>query len=52
VKELVYNTIKKLDREIISDKSLMQAKIRSVLKKYLRNTMEKKPMIMPIIFDV
>ncbi len=52
VKELVYNTIKKLDSEIISDKSLMQAKIRSVLKKYLRNTMERKPMIMPIIFDV
>lgn len=52
VKELVYNTIKKLDSEIISDKSLMQAKIRSALKKYLRNTMERKPMIMPIIFDV
>jgi len=52
VKELVINTMKELDAEIIADKSLIQAKIRSVLKKYLRNTMERKPMIMPIIFEV
>jgi len=52
VKELVYNSMKDLDSEIISDKSLIQAKIRSVLKKYLRNTMDRKPMIMPIIFEV
>src|SRR5512143_290042 len=52
VKELVINTMKELDPEIIADKSLIQAKIRSVLKKYLRNTMERKPMIMPIIFEV
>jgi len=52
VKELVINTMKELDSEIIADKSLIQAKIRSVLKKYLRNTMERKPMIMPIIFEV
>lgn len=52
VKELVINTMKELDSEIIADKSLLQAKIRSVLKKYLRNTMERKPMIMPIIFEV
>jgi ribonuclease J len=52
VKELVYNSMKELDSEIIADKSLIQAKIRSVLKKYLRNTMDRKPMIMPIIFEV
>ncbi len=52
VKELVANTMRELDSEIIADKSLIQAKIRSVLKKYLRNTMERKPMIMPIIFEV
>ncbi|MBI5639061.1 MAG: ribonuclease J [Nitrospirae bacterium] len=52
VKELVYNSVKELDSEIIADKSLIQAKIRSVLKKYLRNTMDRKPMIMPIIFEV
>ncbi len=36
VKELLSNTIKGLDKEIISDSSLLKAKLRSVLKKYLR----------------
>ena len=52
VRELVYTTLKDLDSEMIADKSLVQAKIRSVLKKYLRNTMERMPMIMPIIYEV
>ncbi len=52
VKELVSNTLKNLDRELITDSSLLQAKLRSVLKKYLRNTMERRPMIMPIIVEV
>lgn len=52
VKELVYTTVNELERKLISDKSLVQAKIRSVLKKYLRNEMDRKPMIMPIIFEV
>lgn len=52
VKELVYNSMKELDTEVIADKTLIQARIRSVLKKYLRNAMDRKPMIMPIIFEV
>jgi ribonuclease J len=52
VKELVYMTLKEITVELIFDKALVQAKIRSVLKKYLRNTMDRKPMIMPIIFEV
>jgi ribonuclease J len=52
VKEMVSSSLRELDAEIIADKSLIQAKIRSVLKKYLRNTMDRKPMIMPIIFEV
>lgn len=52
VKELLVNTIKGLDKELISDSSLLKAKLRSVLKKYLRNTMDRRPMIMPIIFEV
>ncbi|GAB4486669.1 MAG: ribonuclease J [Thermodesulfovibrionales bacterium] len=52
VRELVYLTLKDLSPELIADKSLIQAKIRAVLKKYLRNTMDRKPMIMPIIFEV
>jgi ribonuclease J len=52
VKELVYTSMRELESEVIADKALIQAKIRSVLKKYLRNTMDRKPMIMPIIFEV
>ncbi len=52
VKELVYKSMQELESEVIADKTLIQAKIRSVLKKYLRNTMDRKPMIMPIIFEV
>jgi ribonuclease J len=52
VKELVYLTLSEMTPELIADKALVQAKIRSVLKKYLRNTMERKPMIMPLIFEV
>ncbi len=52
VKELVYLTLSEMTPELIADKALVQAKIRSVLKKYLRNTMDRKPMIMPLIFEV
>ena len=52
VRELIVNTIKGLEPELISDSSLLKAKLRSTLKKYLRNTMERRPMIMPIIIEV
>jgi ribonuclease J len=52
VRELVSLTLREMSPEIIADKTLVQAKIRSVLKKYLRNSMDRKPMIMPLIFEV
>ena len=52
VRELIVNTIKGLEPELIADSSLLKAKLRSTLKKYLRNTMERRPMIMPIIIEV
>ncbi len=52
VKELVSRTLGEMSAEIVADKTLVQAKIRSVLKKYLRNAMDRKPMIMPLIFEV
>lgn len=52
VRDLVSRTLKELDREVVTDSSLLQAKLRSTLKKYLRNTMDRRPMIMPIIFEV
>jgi len=52
VKELLIVTIKGLDKEIVSDTSMLQAKLRNTLKKFLRDTMGRRPMIVPIIFEV
>ena len=52
VKALLVNTVKGLGQEYISDSSLLKAKLRSTLKKYLRDTMDRRPMIMPIIIEV
>jgi ribonuclease J len=52
VKELLADTIQGLDKDMVSDSSLLKAKLRSTLKKYLRDTMDRRPMIMPIIMEV
>jgi len=52
VRGFLSETIKGLDREILIDSSLIQAKIRASLKKYLRNKMDRRPLIMPIITEV
>lgn len=52
VRELMSSTLSLLQDDIISDVSLVQAKLRSTLKKYLRNTMDRRPMIMPVIMEV
>jgi ribonuclease J len=52
VRNLMAAALENLDDDIIADVSLIQSKMRSTLKKYLRNTMERSPMIMPIIMEV
>lgn len=52
VKELLSDTIKELDKELISDTSLLKAKLRSKLKKYIRDNMNRNPMIMPVVLEV
>lgn len=52
VRDLVSGTIRELDQEIISDHAMLQARLRNVVKKYFRNTMDRRPMIMPIIVEV
>jgi ribonuclease J len=52
VKEMLSETVGSLDREVVLDTSLLQAKLRSTLKKYLRDKMDRRPMIMPLIFEV
>ena len=52
VRGLLADTIKEFDSVLISDTALLKARLRNILKKYLRNTMDRRPMIMPIIFEV
>ncbi|NTU42067.1 MAG: ribonuclease J [Nitrospirales bacterium] len=52
VKELMTNTLMGLEDDIFADIMVLKAKLRSTLKKYLRNTMDRKPMIMPVIVEV
>jgi ribonuclease J len=52
VRGLLADTIKEFDSNLISDSALLKARLRNTLKKYLRNTMDRRPMIMPIIFEV
>jgi ribonuclease J len=52
VRDLMSSALAGIEDDIISDVSLIQAKLRTTLKKYLRNTMDRKPMIMPIIMEV
>ncbi len=52
VKDFLTRTVAGLEKEVITDSQLLQAKIRSSLKKYLRNTMDRRPLIMPIIMEV
>lgn len=52
VRDLMAGTLSNLEDDIIADTSLIQAKLRATLKKYLRNTMDRRPMIMPIIMEV
>ena len=52
VRDLMASTLSGLEDDIISDVSLIQSKLRSTLKKYLRNTMDRRPMIMPVIMEV
>jgi ribonuclease J len=52
VKELLTTVIKGLDKELLSDSSVLKARLRNTLKKYLRDTMDRRPMILPIIFEV
>ncbi|MCX8070079.1 MAG: ribonuclease J [Thermodesulfovibrionales bacterium] len=52
IKDLLINTLQEVEEDTLSDINLLQAKMRSTLKKYFRNKMERKPLIMPIIIEL
>jgi ribonuclease J len=50
-KKLVADTIESLDTEVLQDISLLKARIRNVIKKHILKTMNRSPMIVPIIYE-
>lgn len=52
VRSLMTKTLFAIEDNLISDISVVQSKLRAALKKYLRDTMDRKPMILPIIMEV
>jgi len=52
VRDMVTKTIQSMEHDIISDTTLLQTKIRDTLKKYLRDTMGRRPMIMPVVMEI
>ncbi len=52
VKDLVSDTLLTMIPEAKGDWSLVSAKVRSVLKKFINKRMERRPMILPIITEI
>ncbi len=52
VREVVIKTIDSLEHDILSDRTLLQTKLRDTLKRYLRDQMGRRPMIMPVIIEI
>jgi len=51
-RRVVAETITGLDAEVLQDLTLMKARIRNTLKKHIYKTMNRRPMIVPIIFEI
>lgn len=51
-RRVVAETITGLDPEVLQDLTLMKARIRNTLKKHIYKTMNRRPMIVPVIFEV
>ncbi|VAX29870.1 Ribonuclease J (endonuclease and 5' exonuclease) [hydrothermal vent metagenome] len=51
-RRVVAETITGLDPEVLQDLTLLKARIRNTLKKHIYKTMNRRPMIVPIIFEV
>ncbi len=52
VRELTAHTLSELDENLKSDISHISAKLRAALKKHFRSRMDRRPMIMPLIFEI
>jgi ribonuclease J len=51
-REALTNTLQDLEEDIMGDIGLVQARLRSTIKKYIRSKIDRKPIIMPIVIEV
>jgi ribonuclease J len=49
---LLTEHIESLDKEVATDPDLLKAEARRVIRKHIRKHMERRPMVMPIVFEV
>ncbi|MCX8031191.1 MAG: ribonuclease J [Thermodesulfovibrionales bacterium] len=49
---LLIKTLNSIEGSLLSDITVVQSKLRSALKKYLKDTMDRRPMIIPLIMEV
>lgn len=52
VRDVVTGTIQSMEHDLLSDTTLLQTKIRDTLKKYLRDRMGRRPLIMPVVMEI
>jgi len=52
VKDVVMDALESMGKEIKSEWPLVQAGVKSTLRKYIFKKMDRKPMILPLIIEV
>jgi len=52
IKEAILEQLKVLDEEILEDSSVLKARLRSSVKKFIQKKMNRRPMVVPIIFEI
>ncbi len=52
VREVVINSIGSMEHDLLADTALLQTRIRDTLKKYLRDKMGRRPLIMPVVMEI
>lgn len=52
VRDVVAGTIQSMEHDLLSDTALLQTRIRDTIKKYIRDKMGRRPLIMPLVMEI
>lgn len=52
VRDVVTASIESMGHDLLADTTLLQTRIRDTLKKYLRDKMGRRPLIMPVVMEI